>query len=195
MSQAKRSGAAMAEDAHYLLFDTAIGRCGLAWSGRGLTRLALPERDAEATEQRLRKYASSADGDAVPAWVQEAIGEVRRYMGGEPVTFAAVVVDLAGAGEFDRSVYAVARALPWGRTVTYGELARRAGAPEMARAVGHALSRNPVPVVIPCHRILAQGDKIGGFSAFGGAATKERLLALEGIRPGADAPPLPGLLD
>ena len=185
----------MAEEARYVLFDTAIGRCGIAWSARGLTRLQLPERDPQATERRLQARASSADADAAPPWIQGTIDEVRRYMGGEPVTFASVILDLAETGTFDRGVYDAARALPWGRTVTYGELARRAGVPEMARAVGHALSRNPIPVVIPCHRILASGDKLGGFSAFGGAATKERLLALEGIRPGGDAPLLPGLLD
>ena len=183
----------MAEQTHYVLFDTAIGRCGIAWSARGLTRLQLPERDADATERRLQARASRAHADAAPPWIQQAVDEVRRYMGGEPVTFASAVLDFGETGAFDRGVYDAARALPWGRTVTYGELARRAGVPEMARAVGHALGRNPIPIIIPCHRILASGDKLGGFSAFGGTATKERLLALEGVSIGADRPLLPGV--
>ena len=82
-------------------------------------------------------------------------------------------------------IYAAARRVGWGETATYGELARQAGAPGAARAVGQAMARNPVAVIIPCHRILASGNKVGGFSAFGGAVSKQRLLGLEGVRIGA----------
>ena len=93
---------------------------------------------------------------------------------------------------FRRKVYATARAVGWGETVTYGELARRAGCDGEARDVGQTLARNPVPLIVPCHRILAAGNRLGGFSAPGGIFTKERLLTLEGAF--ADAPPLPGIL-
>ena len=95
---------------------------------------------------------------------------------------------------FESGVYAAARAIPWGQTVSYGELARQTSSPGAARAVGQALSRNPVPIIIPCHRILAKGNRIGGFSAHGGTFAKERLLALEGVRIADGTPLLPGII-
>jgi methylated-DNA-[protein]-cysteine S-methyltransferase len=82
--------------------------------------------------------------------------------------------------------------LVWGETNTYCALALRAGFPDAARAIGQAMGRNPVPIIVPCHRVLASGGKVGGFSAFGGAETKTRLLALEGVQ--LEEPLLPGLL-
>jgi methylated-DNA-[protein]-cysteine S-methyltransferase len=125
--------------------------------------------------------------------VVQAIGRLKSYLAGEKVDFAGVALDLTGVSEFHRKVYEAACRIGWGRTMTYGDLARQAGAPGAARAVGQALGRNPVPIVVPCHRILASGGKVGGFSAFGGAATKERLLALEGVHLGTGLPLLPGL--
>jgi methylated-DNA-[protein]-cysteine S-methyltransferase len=175
---------------HYCVFDTAIGACGIAWSERGLTRLQLPERDRNATEKRLRAGAATRS-ESAPAAIAQAITDVQRYMTGESIDFA-TVVDLTAIEPFERKVYEAARAIPWGQTLSYGELARRIGTPGAARAVGHALSRNPVPIIIPCHRILAKGHRVGGFSASGGALTKERLLALEGVHVGG-TPLLPGI--
>ena len=98
-------------------------------------------------------------------------------------------VDLSGVDDFRLAIYAAARKLQFGETTTYGELAVRAGHPGLARETGAALGSNPVPLVIPCHRILAAGGKIGGFSAPGGSATKEKMLKLEGVRVGPPAPP------
>jgi methylated-DNA-[protein]-cysteine S-methyltransferase len=95
-----------------------------------------------------------------------------------------IPIDLTGISPFYRNVYETACAVPWGRTASYGEIARRAGFAGAARAVGQAMSRNPLPLIIPCHRILASGGRLGGFSAYGGAASKQRLLALEGHRLG-----------
>jgi methylated-DNA-[protein]-cysteine S-methyltransferase len=177
----------------YRLFDTAIGPCGVAWNERGLTRLQLPESDRSATERRLRTYATSASQEA-PAEIERAIANLQRYLTGRDVDFSPVALDLTEVGPFRRKVYEAARAVRWGQTASYGELARQAGSPEAARAVGQALSRNPVPIIIPCHRILAKGRRVGGFSAYGGKVTKERLLALEGVRLDADAPLLPGFI-
>jgi methylated-DNA-[protein]-cysteine S-methyltransferase len=179
--------------AQYCLFDTAIGACGVAWSERGVTRLQLPEADAKATERRLSASAARASR-AAPAEIEQLIADVQHYLTGNRVDFAAVAIDLRGVEPFQRKVYEAARSIPWGRTVSYGELARQTGSPGAARAVGHALSRNPVPVIIPCHRILAKGHRIGGFSAPGGTFTKERLLALEGVRIAASTPLLPGIV-
>jgi methylated-DNA-[protein]-cysteine S-methyltransferase len=175
----------------YRLIETPIGAVGVAWTERGLARLQLPERDRSATERRL--CGRAAAGEPTPE-VSRAIAAIERYLAGERVDFGGIALDLAGVGEFHRQIYDAARRVGWGETTTYGALARLAGFPDAARAVGQAMGRNPLPIVIPCHRVLAAGGRAGGFSSFGGAHTKRRLLALEGVRLGDDAPLLPGLL-
>ena len=175
----------------YCLFETAIGTCGLAWSARGVVRLQLPDADPAATEQRLARRATKALPPVPPA-VEEAIEQVQSYASGRREDFASIVLDLTGTAAFEQSVYAAARAIPFGETLSYGELARQIGAPDAAQAVGQALGRNPIPIIVPCHRILAKGHRIGGFSAPGGTRTKERLLALEGVYLDGGTPLLPG---
>ena len=179
--------------AHYNVFDTAIGPCGVAWTERGLTRLQLPESDRGATERRLCAGAVRAS-ETAPAEIEQLIADLQGYMTGRSIDFTSVAIDLTGIDPFRRKVYAAARMVPWGQTVSYGELARRIGSPGAARAVGRTLGRNPVPIVVPCHRILAKGHRIGGFSAPGGTFTKERLLALEGVRVDTGTPLLPGFV-
>jgi methylated-DNA-[protein]-cysteine S-methyltransferase len=167
----------------YTLFDTAFGRCAIAWSERGVTSLQLPEASDRATIRRLLQVMGGECAAAPPPeWVAEAIAQICAHLGGAPQDLRGIRLDLAGATPFLRRVYEQARAVPSGSTVTYGELAARAGSPGASRAVGQAMARNRVPVVIPCHRVLAAHRAPGGFSAFGGLATKERLLALEGVR-------------
>jgi methylated-DNA-[protein]-cysteine S-methyltransferase len=86
---------------------------------------------------------------------------------------------MAGVPDFNRRVYEVARTIPWGATLSYGEIAKRLGDPGVARDVGQALGQNPFAIVVPCHRVLAAGGKWGGFSARGGVSTKRRLLSIE----------------
>ena len=177
----------------YCVFDTAIGTCGVAWSARGVTRIQLPAANRTATERLLRMRAAGAAAETPPPPIAELIASLRQYFAGERVDFSAVTVDLsADVEELHRRVYDVARTVDWGHTVTYGDIARGLGQPD-AREIGQALSRNPVPIVVPCHRVVGSGNKLGGFSAPGGQATKERLLALEGVHVGDDAPRLPGL--
>jgi methylated-DNA-[protein]-cysteine S-methyltransferase len=178
--------------ARYRLFETPLGPCGIAWTENGVTRLQLPESDRGATERRLRR-AASAGGTPPPA-IEQVIADVHWYLSGRSTDFSAVALDLAGVGAFEQAVYAQLRAVRWGKTASYGEIARRMGAPHAARAVGQALARNPIPIIIPCHRILAKGHRIGGFSAYGGRLTKERLLALEGVQLEAAPPLLPGFV-
>ncbi len=178
---------------HYCLFDTAIGAVGVAWSPDGITRLQLPESGRAATERRLRGRSVSAVENRPPPPVERAIGAVQKYMQGERIDFSAIALDLAGVGPFHCSIYEALRRIGWGETTTYGTLARQTGDPGASRAVGQAMGRNPIPVIIPCHRVLASGGKPGGFSAFGGAVTKQRLLALEGVHLDGGAPLLPGL--
>lgn len=182
---------------HHALFSTAIGTVGVAWSEHGLTTLALPERDEAATEKRLRAKSRSAGRAEPPPGIAEAISLIQRYCAGEFVDFSAVPLDLSAVDAERRRIYEAMRSLHFGETTTYGALARQAGAAESdweaAQRVGVAMGRNPLPIVVPCHRVLAAGGKPGGFSACGGTATKQTLLALEGVHLGGRAPRLPGL--
>lgn len=182
-----------ATSVHHHIFDTAIGPCGVAWNARGLTGVQLPEKDRDATERRLAAKAASAGAAAPPPSVATVVADIQRYLAGEPVDFSAVAVDLDSLDPFRQKLYATMRSLAWGETTTYGELAKKLGSTdwEGARDVGEAMGRNPVPVVIPCHRVLAAGGKLGGFSAHGGAKTKAKLLALEGVHLDG-GPRLPG---
>jgi len=172
----------------YTIIDTAIGPVGLAWSAEGVCRVALPERDRTRMEARFAARLEGALPSEPPARVAAAIELIKRYAEGETVDFTSVPVDLDGADLFRHAIYRAARALAFGETTTYGGLADAAGHPGKARETGEALGRNPIPIIVPCHRILAAGGKIGGFSAPGGSSTKEKLLALEGVRVGPPPP-------
>src|SRR5919109_4448198 len=177
---------------HYCLFETSLGPCGVAWSERGLTRVQLPEANRIATEERIRATSASPSAVSPPPAIVQAIAEIQRHLAGLRTDFSSVSLDLTDVSPFHRRVYEAARGVGWGETASYGELARRAGCPEAARAVGQALSRNPIAIIIPCHRIVARGHRAGGFSAYGGTSTKLRLLALEGVRFGSGTPFGPG---
>ena len=186
---------AMRTDERCLIFPTEFGAGGIAWRDSGLTRLLIPERDASGTERRLRGGIIMTS-DAAPAWVSSAIVALQDYFTGRPIDFAGIKLDLSGCTDFHKRIYAALQKIGWGKTTTYGALAAAAGAPDAARAIGQAMGRNPLPIIIPCHRVLASGGKIGGFSSPGGATTKERLLALEGVvRPRPETPPLLALLE
>jgi methylated-DNA-[protein]-cysteine S-methyltransferase len=116
---------------------------------------------------------------APPPDVEQAIERIRALLSGSAVDLASVPLDMSAVNPFERRVYDVARTIPPGQTLTYGQIAARLGDPLLARDVGQALGRNPFPIVVPCHRVLAAGGKLGGFSAPGGVATKQRLLAIE----------------
>ncbi len=169
----------------HVVFETALGFLGIAWNETGLTRLCLPQASREAVARRLLRLEGMAgEGAAQPQWVADLVRAVRAYAEGREIDFSQVPVDLAGVDDFHLAIYAAARALGHGQTTTYGELAKRAGHAGLARETGAALGANPVPLVIPCHRIMAAGGKIGGFSAPGGSASKARMLELEGVRLG-----------
>jgi methylated-DNA-[protein]-cysteine S-methyltransferase len=170
--------------AGHAVFETVLGFMGIAWSEAGLMRLCLPERNRDTVERRLLRHPGVAASGEQPRWVVDLIASIKAYAAGEDVDFSGVPVDLAGVDDFRLAIYDAARKLSYGETTTYGELAKRAGHAGLPRETGAALGANPVPLVIPCHRILAAGGKIGGFSAPGGSATKEKMLAMEGVRVG-----------
>jgi methylated-DNA-[protein]-cysteine S-methyltransferase len=164
----------------FALFGTPIGRCAMAWGPGGILALNLPEETPAETAERVRLRAPGASEALPPPEVQLVIEAVVGQLSGKELDLGWVRLDMEGLPLFHRRVYEVARAIPAGRTLTYGEVARQMGAPRAARAVGQALGRNPFPVVVPCHRVVAAGGGLGGFSAHGGTSTKERLLAIEG---------------
>jgi methylated-DNA-[protein]-cysteine S-methyltransferase len=166
----------------FALFGTAIGTCGVAWSDAGIAAIQLPERDHHAMRVRLAKRRGGAREAMPPPDVQQAIAAMVSLLAGEPADLSFVALDMEGVPDFHRRVYEVARTIPPGATLSYGEIAARLGDPGSARAVGQALGRNPFPIVVPCHRVLAAGGRTGGFSARGGTKTKLTLLAIEGAQ-------------
>jgi methylated-DNA-[protein]-cysteine S-methyltransferase len=173
----------------FALFETAIGACGIVWSGRGVAGVQLPEANAAATRARMLRRFPAAKEAPPTAAIQSAIDGMVALLRGEPRDLTDVVIDNEGTPEFNARVYTIARQIPPGQTMTYGEIAQRLGDKMLAREVGTALGQNPCPIVMPCHRVLAAGGKTsrfktGGFSASGGVVTKLRLLTIEGAQPG-----------
>jgi methylated-DNA-[protein]-cysteine S-methyltransferase len=164
----------------FAIFDTAIGACGVVWGPHGINGVQLPMGNEEKTRSRIvQRYGEIVEAPP-PADVQHAIDAMIELLDGKPNDLRDIVLDLNGVPDFNRSVYDIARAIPPGQTMTYGDIAKRIGGVEMSRDVGQALGHNPCPIVVPCHRVLAAGGKPGGFSANGGVATKLKMLAIEG---------------
>jgi methylated-DNA-[protein]-cysteine S-methyltransferase len=173
----------------FALFDTDIGPCGIAWGARGVTGVQLPEASEARTRARLvRRYPHAREAPP-PADVRPVIDGIVALLRGEASDLSAAALDMDEVPEFDRRVYEAARSIAPGATLSYGEIAARLGERGLARDVGQALGRNPFPLIVPCHRVLAAGGKAGGFSANGGVTTKLRLLTIERART-SDAPTL-----
>jgi len=171
----------------YCLFETPLGTCGIAWrespdsnSAPVVTGLQLPEATPQKTESRIASRVGSRHPSVPPPGIAEIIEKVRRHLRGEVQDFRDVPIDLNGVPAFSLQVYETAREIPAGQTRTYGEIAKALGQPAAAQEVGQALSKNPIALIVPCHRVSAAAGKLGGFSAHGGQATKAKLLALEG---------------
>jgi methylated-DNA-[protein]-cysteine S-methyltransferase len=161
----------------YALIDTALGAFGLAWTDAGVARVALPGRDRARTEIWISRE------PAEPGYPERSLSElpemIRDYVAGERVDFSDIPVDLSEVPEFNRRVYAELLKIGYGETTTYGAIARALSDLTLSRAVGHALGANPIPLIIPCHRVLATGGRTGGFSSPGGVSAKMRMLAIE----------------
>jgi len=174
-------GNAHAQADGYTLFDTAIGWCAIAWKEHSIVGVQLPEADRQRTSRRAeRRWPSALATATPPAPVQSIVNSIIALLDGEPVDLTSVELDTAGLAPFNVRVYEIARTIAPGATLTYGEVAKRLGEPGAARAVGQALGANPFAIIVPCHRVIAAHGKIGGFSANGGAGTKQRILAIEG---------------
>ena len=190
---------------YYTLFETAIGYCGLIWKMDPTTDIKttpdcpvigfqLPEATRKASENEILKRwrIKTAQGlpieltpeipTDIPPEIQEIIRRVILHFSGRLQDFRGVEIDLTGYSPFAKHIYTTARTIQPGQTMTYGQLARTAGRPNAARAVGRTLGRNQIPLIIPCHRILASGGRPGGFTAPGGVGLKLRILDIEGVR-------------
>jgi methylated-DNA-[protein]-cysteine S-methyltransferase len=179
----------------FTIFDTAAGPCAVAWHDTALTGVELPSETLDATRAECARRWPGAveradDAVGVPRFVADAVADIRTLLSGGSPDFSRLPLDLSAIPVFYQRVYDVTCAIVPGRTLTYGEVAAALGEPGAARAVGQALGRNPFPLIIPCHRVLAVGGRVGGFSGAGGVAAKQRLLAFEGARPAQ--PVLPG---
>ena len=173
----------------FTLFDTPIGACSLVWKDGAIVGLRLPEKSAATTRARIERRWPGAEEQTPPPAMQAVIDRVLALLAGEAVDLSDVPLDFGGAPEFHQRAYAVARTIPPGQTMTYGEIAKRLGVPQESREVGQAMGKNPIAIIMPCHRVLGADGKMGGFSANGGVATKRRILEIEGAA-AVDAGPL-----
>jgi methylated-DNA-[protein]-cysteine S-methyltransferase len=164
----------------FATFPTAIGHCGVAWTAAGICDVLLPEGEETAIRTRLARRHPDATLGEPPPDVATAIVRMTSVLAGEPDDLRDITVDLAGASEFAQRVWETTRAVGPGETTTYGDIAAQLAMPNGAREVGQALGRNPVPLIVPCHRVLGAGGKLVGFSAPGGVETKLRMLGIEG---------------
>jgi methylated-DNA-[protein]-cysteine S-methyltransferase len=172
----------------FALFATTIGACGIAWNADAVTGAQLPEKDEPATRARMQRRFPNAPESTPPPAVQAAIERITALLRGDRNDLLEIPLAMSELAPFDRAVYEAARGVPPGTTVTYGDIAKRIGEPHASQAVGQALGRNPFAPIVPCHRIVAAGGTMHGFSAGGGTARKLRMLTIEGWR--SDEPTL-----
>ncbi|MBU1053035.1 MAG: methylated-DNA--[protein]-cysteine S-methyltransferase [Proteobacteria bacterium] len=183
----------------YSIFDTSLGPCGISWvedddpsSIPAVTCLHLPEATRKLTECKIVEKSCARKSSLPPLTITKVIRKVCRHLDGELQDFRDVVVEFPIASSFAQKVFGATRKIPAGKTATYGELAKALRCPAASRAVGQALGRNPIILIIPCHRVLAAGGKLGGFSAYGGLDTKSKLLSIEGASFKPHKPPRSG---
>ena len=181
----KRRSGPSAENSRKI-FKTTWGWMGIATTSRGVATVVLPKRSRRAVEEELSHTAGPANSQA-RRHLQSAEAALLRYLAGNRQTLG-LALDLPSSSSFRLKVWRMLQTIPYGRVRSYGWVARKLGQPGAARAVGAACGANPLPLVVPCHRVVAGDGSLGGFS--GGLPVKKRLLRLEGILP--SHPPTPG---
>ena len=160
----------------YTIISTQLGLLGAFRTPFGLKKLTLPKSSYDQVLAEIDCYIAGADEDSYS--FPDISYQLQRYFEGKRIGFN-VELDLRGSTEFEQSVWKLTRTIPFGETRSYSWIAQQIGCPKAARAVGNALSRNRLPIVIPCHRVINENGGIGGFS--GGLKMKKRLLQLEGL--------------
>lgn len=174
---------------HFAIFDTGLGHCGIVWTRRGIAGVNLPEGDEAKTRARLLRRFPGTQEASPSVEIKKIIAEIAALIAGEKIDFSHVVLDHDPLPDFSKRVYDVVRTIPIGHTLTYGDIAKKLGDVALSREVGQAMGRNPTPIIMPCHRVVAASGKTGGFSAPGGVDTKMKLLSIE-RRHGNHAPRL-----
>ena len=164
----------------YTIFDTGIGRCGIAWGDAGIVGVQLPEAREIETRKRLFQLYPEARETRPPLNVELAIEAIVALLRGESGDFSDVTLDMGGIHAFNQRVYQITRMIPRGETRTYGEVAARLGASGAVHSVAQAIARNPFVIIIPCHRVLEAGGYADKISPHGGVISKRRLLSIEG---------------
>lgn len=173
---------------YHCVFETVSGFAAIGWRASSISSFRLPSRTAAAAEGSLFRRVPASRPAGPPEFVRAVIDGAQRYFDGERVDFSSVEIDLGEQEPLFERIYAFVRALGYGETITYGGVAKALDEePQIARVVGEAMSLNPVPLIVPCHRVTAAGGKIGGFSAPGGSHSKALMLALEGVAPAPDS--------
>jgi methylated-DNA-[protein]-cysteine S-methyltransferase len=178
---------------HFTLFATPIGTCSLVWQGDKVVGLRLPEASPAASRARIERRWTGAEEQAPPPAIQVVIDRVLKLLAGEKTDLSDVPLYFGESPDFHKRAYAIARTIPPGQTMTYGEIAKRLGEPHESREVGQAMGKNPIAIIMPCHRVLGADGKMGGFSANGGVATKRRILEIEGASAVGAGPLFEGL--
>ena len=161
----------------FVVCDTCLGWMGIVGSPKGLKKVILPQKSKKAVLSQAMNYGCAAE-DQTPALFGDLPHRLRRYLDGEPVDFPDTL-DLVEATRFQQGVWQLVRTIQYGETRSYGWVASRLDLPKAARAVGQALGRNPLPIIIPCHRVIKSDGSLGGFG--GGVEIKELLLRLEQV--------------
>ena len=169
------------------LFETALGPVGLGYNDADILLAQLPEADDGATASRLRRQAASLAADKVDVVEGDLEGPgktaaeaITALFEGESIDLSEISVDLTACSTFHQQIYHLTRTIGPGETMTYGEIAAAVGQPGAAQAVGRAMGMNPIPIIVPCHRVVGANGKMIGFSATGGVETKRRMLLIEG---------------
>lgn len=166
----------------FAVFETKGDICAIAWSEEGICGFHLPGDEPEQAERTIRRRFAGAERASPIPEIADVIDRVRAYFEGERSDFSDLRLDLSAQTDLYRQIYIATRRLGWGNTTTYGGLAAELElGPAGAWTIGQAMAKNPIPLIIPCHRVLAAGRKIGGFSAPGGSDSKQRMLELEGV--------------
>ena len=163
----------------FCLFPTPVGTCGIAWRDLRVIATNLPEDSALATASRLALRAGATEAEPPPS-IEKAIAAISSLLGGKGTDLSCITCDFGDVGDFAHKVYSTTRTIAPGETRTYGDIADQLGDRRLAQRVGQLMGLNPIPIIVPCHRVIGADGKMVGFSAHGGLDTKRRMLAIEG---------------
>ena len=175
MARSTRKESDVLDGAHVTIFSSAFGWMAVAWKGVSLTRISF----GQSTPQQALAVLGASEPHHPPRRIQGIVRRLQRFSEGDRVDFSSVQLDVSHLTAFQQRVIQKCRAIPYGTTLNYGELARHAGSPRAARAVGNVMATNRFPLVVPCHRVVAANGALGGYSAPNGLAIKVRLLRNE----------------